>query len=130
MSGMDLNEVEPDLFASFNSYNESVFDALYVVLGHRDRLRVARSEGDVTRTVNYLVSRVGLTRIWSRGEGKPQTIVRPTALTLKCQLPGGSDGPRGILVNPGGESRSLAAGMCKLDSDKGVVAMREVNDTF
>ena len=36
----------------------------------------------------------------------------------------------GILRNPGGESRSFAASMCKLDSDKGIVTMRKFNDAF
>lgn len=52
MGGMDLNKVEPDLFASFDSCNESVLDTLYVVLGHRDGICVVRGEGYVARTIN------------------------------------------------------------------------------
>jgi len=65
-----------------------------------------------------------------RGEGEPQTIVRPTALVLKCQLSRGFGGLLGILVNPGCESRSLASSMCELDSNQGIVTVRKVNDTF
>ena len=80
MGGMNLNEVESDLFASFNGCDESVFNALYVVLGHRDGFRVICSEGYITRTVNYPMSRINKNRI--RNEGGSQTIVRPTALIL------------------------------------------------
>jgi len=53
MSGMDLDEVESDLLAPFNGCNESVFDALYVTLGHRDWFRIILGEGYIARTVNY-----------------------------------------------------------------------------
>lgn len=58
MSGMNLNEVESSLFAPFNGCDISVFDVLYVVLGHRDRFRVVLAKGDVTGTVNYTIARV------------------------------------------------------------------------
>ena len=58
MGGVNLDEVESDLLGSFNGCNESIFDTLYVVLGHRDGFRVIRSEGYVARTVNCLTSRI------------------------------------------------------------------------
>ena len=58
MGGMDLNEVESDLLASFNGCDESIFNASYVVLGHRDGFRVIGGERHVTWTVNYPMSRV------------------------------------------------------------------------
>jgi len=45
MSGMDIDEVEPDLFASFNGCNESIFDALYASHGHRDVFRMSSANG-------------------------------------------------------------------------------------
>ena len=80
MSGMDLNEVESDLFASFDGCDESVFNALYVILGHRDGFRVICGKGYITRTVNYPMSRVNENLI--QGKGEPQTIVLPTTLIL------------------------------------------------
>jgi len=67
MSSMDLDEVEPDLLATFNGCNESVFDALYIVLGHRDGLRVTQGEGYVARTVNYSVSGTNENLVGGRG---------------------------------------------------------------
>lgn len=58
MGRVDLDKVESDLLASLDGCDESVFYALYVVLGHRDGFRVIRGEGYVTWTVNYSVSRV------------------------------------------------------------------------
>ena len=58
MGGVYLDEVESDLLTSFNGCNERIFDALYVVLGHRDGFRVISGEGYVARTVNCVMSRV------------------------------------------------------------------------
>ena len=58
MGGVYLDEVESDLLASFNGCNESIFDALHVVIGHRDGFRVIIGEGYIARTVNYAMSRV------------------------------------------------------------------------
>ena len=74
------------------------------------------------------MSRVNENLIWN--EGEPHAIVRPTALILKGQVSRGSDGLWGILVNPGGEGRSLAARVCELDSDEGIVAMSEIDDAL
>ena len=58
MGGVNLDEVKSDQPASFNGCNESIFDALHVVIGHRDGFRVIIGEGYVARTVNYVMSRV------------------------------------------------------------------------
>ena len=58
MGGVDLDEVESDLLASLNGRNKSIFDTLYVVLGHYDGFRVIIGEGYVTWTINYPMNRV------------------------------------------------------------------------
>ena len=45
-------------------------------------------------------------------------------------MSGGSDSPWDIFVNPGGESRSLAAGMSELDPDEGIMTMSKVNNAL
>ena len=65
-----------------------------------------------------------------RNESEPQTVVWPTAFILEGQVSWGSDGLLDILVNPGGEGRSLAAGMSELDPDEGIVAMGKVNNAL
>jgi hypothetical protein len=55
---MDLDEVGSNLLASFNGSDESIFDALHVVLSHRNWFCVICGEGDVTWTVNYSMGRV------------------------------------------------------------------------
>ena len=67
MSGVDLDEIKPDLLASLNGCNESVFDTLYFVLGHRNGLRVTIGEGHVARAVNYSVSLVNEKLVVGRG---------------------------------------------------------------
>ena len=67
MGGVNLDEVESDLLASFNGCNKGIFDALYVVLGHRDGFRVIIGEGYIARTVNYAMSRVNENMIAERG---------------------------------------------------------------
>ena len=58
MRGVNLDEVESDLLGSFNGCDESILDALYVVLGHRDGFRVIRGEGYIARTMNCLTGRI------------------------------------------------------------------------
>lgn len=97
MSGVDFNEVESSLLASFNGSNICVFDALYVVLGHREGFRVILAKGGVIGTINYTID---LMRTKSRNGGQLQTTVGPTILILKRQAPGCFDGMWDILINP------------------------------
>ena len=56
--------------------------------------------------------------------------MRPTILFLKRKVSGCFDGLWGILINPRGQSRSLTTGVCELNANVGIVAVRKVDDAL
>ena len=84
MSGMDLDKVEPDLLASFNGCNKSVFDTLYIVFGHRNGFSVILGEGYIAWTVNYSTSRVNESNRGASLNHKPLFGQPPSSSSASC----------------------------------------------